>query len=108
MALNTPFSWLITYDIADPKRLVRLHRFLVKQAVPVQYSVFLYEGTHAQMGGLMAAVEKRIDPACDDVRGYALPGQLSIDILGGGVLPSNVMLLSSVSPMLRDLLQSKA
>ena len=34
MALNAPRGWLITYDITDPKRLVRLHRFLVKQATP--------------------------------------------------------------------------
>ena len=37
MALNAPRAWLITYDITNPKRLVRLHRFLIKQATPVQY-----------------------------------------------------------------------
>ena len=56
MALNTPRAWLITYDITDPRRLVRLHRFLVRQATPVQYSVFHFEGSAAQMGRLMADI----------------------------------------------------
>ena len=59
MALNTPRGWLITYDITNPKRLVRLHRFLVRQATPVQYSVFHFEGSAAQMGRLMADIETR-------------------------------------------------
>lgn len=70
MALNTPRGWLITYDITNPKRLVRLHRFLVKQATPVQYSVFHFEGSAAQMGRLMADIETRIDVRTDDVRAY--------------------------------------
>ena len=56
MALNTPRGWLITYDITNPKRLVRLHRFLVKQATPVQYSVFHFEGSAAQMLALLLIV----------------------------------------------------
>ena len=52
MAINAPRGWLITYDITDPKRLVRLHRFLVRRATPVQYSVFHFEGSAALMGRL--------------------------------------------------------
>ena len=44
MALNTPRGWLLTDDITHPKRLARLHRFLIKQATPVQYSAFHFEG----------------------------------------------------------------
>lgn len=106
MALNTPRGWLITYDITDPKRLVRLHRFLVKQATPVQYSVFHFEGSPAQMGRLMAEIKSRIDPYSDDVRGYQLPEHLSIDTLGRGGLPTSAFLLSSTSPCLQTLLQA--
>ena len=106
MALNTPRGWLITYDITDPKRLVRLHRFLVKQATPVQYSVFHFEGSAAQMGRLMADIETRIDPASDDVRGYQLPERLSIDTIGRGSLPADTLLLSPTSPSLQTLLQA--
>ncbi|AUM00251.1 MAG TPA: CRISPR-associated endonuclease Cas2 [Pseudothauera hydrothermalis] len=104
MALNTPRGWLITYDITHPKRLARLHRFLVKHATPVQYSVFHFEGSTAQMGRLMDDIDSRIDPSTDDVRGYQLPERLSIDTLGRGSLPGNALVLSATSPSLQQLL----
>ena len=106
MALNTPRGWLITYDITNPKRLVRLHRFLVRQATPVQYSVFHFEGSAAQMGRLMADIETRIDAGTDDVRAYQLPEHLSIDSIGRGSLPGDTFLLSPTSPALQVLLQA--
>lgn len=106
MAVNTPRGWLISYDITHPKRLMRLHRFLRKHAVPVQYSVFHYEGSAAAMGRLMADVEKRIDPKTDDVRGYLLPENLQLDTLGRGGLPTNAQLISTASPGLATLLSA--
>ena len=106
MALNTRRGWLITYDITHPKRLARLHRFLVMQATPVQYSVFHFEGRTAQMGRLMADIKTRIDPTSDDVRGYQLPEHLSIDTLGRGGMPGSTFLLSDTSPSLQALLHA--
>lgn len=106
MAVNARRLWLITYDIAHPKRLVRLHRFLLKQATPVQYSVFCFEGSAAAMGQLMAAIETRIHPQADDVRGYLLPEPLQLVTLGRGALPAGVQLASALSPALRALLQA--
>lgn len=106
MALNTPRGWLITYDITDPRRLIRLHRFLVRHALPVQYSVFHFEGSAAQMGRLMADIATRIDPATDDVRGYQLPERLSLDTIGRGSLPGEAYVLSDISPNLQILLQA--
>ena len=106
MAVNARRLWLITYDIANPKRLTRLHRFMVKQATPVQYSVFCFEGSAAAMGQLMAAIETRIDKKADDVRGYLLPEPLQLVTLGRGALPGGVLLASELSPALRTLLQA--
>lgn len=106
MALKASRGWLITYDITDPKRLVRLHRFLVKQATPVQYSVFHFEGSAVQMKRLMSDIAMRIDLRTDDVRGYQLSGQLSIDTIGRGGLPDGTLLLSPESPSLQSLLQA--
>ncbi len=106
MALNTLRGWLITYDITEPRRLIRLHRFLVRQATPVQYSVFHFEGSAAQMGRLMADIARRIDSRTDDVRAYQLPERLNIDILGRGGLPGDTLLLSDASPELQLLLQA--
>ena len=41
MSQTATARYLVTYDIADPKRLSRLFRFMKKQGVPLQYSVFL-------------------------------------------------------------------
>lgn len=106
MALNTPRAWLITYDITNPKRLMRLHRFLRKHAVPVQYSVFHYEGSAASMGRLIAQIEARIDPATDDVRAYQLPEHLSIDTLGRGGIPGDTYIFSEADTTLDTLLRA--
>lgn len=104
MALNAPQGWLIAYDIADPRRLGRLHRFMVNMATPVQYSVFHFEGTPAAMGKLMQDLEGYIDPKADDVRAYALPKHLSVETLGKGRTSPDVQLYSEHSPQLRALL----
>lgn len=106
MALNARRHWLIAYDIANPKRLIRLHRFLRKQATPVQYSVFCFEGSAAAMGSLMAEIETRINPKADDVRGYLLPEPLQLVTIGRGSMPADVLLNSELSAALRMLLQA--
>ena len=105
MAVNALANWLICYDITDSRRLARLHRFLCKQAIPVQYSVFHYEGSPAQMGRLIVDIEKRIDPDTDDVRAYRLPANLQLHTLGRSALPEDTGLLSSTSPVLEKLLR---
>ena len=37
MADNQAGLYLIAYDIADPKRLSRVHRALKREGLPVQY-----------------------------------------------------------------------
>ena len=104
MALSTRHGWLIAYDIANPRRLQRLHRFLVHEAVPIQYSVFYFEGNTAAMGRLMLEVEKRINPKQDDVRAYQLPANPRIDTIGRGAGPEDISLFSSITPKLGVLL----
>lgn len=99
-------AWLIAYDIADPRRLNRLHRFLARHAAPVQYSVYYYEGSRAAMEKLMKAIEALINPAKDDVRTYQLPDILQIDALGRGAMPVETMLLSDTFPPLQTLLKA--
>lgn len=105
MALNAPRAWLICYDIANPRRLVRLHRFLKGVAQPVQYSVFHYEGSPARLGRLMQDIEQRIDTKEDDVRAYPVPNPVTLFTLGRGAMPSGVLLESGRSPVLAKLLR---
>ncbi len=104
MVKSVPRPWLIAYDITDPRRLRRLHAFLRKHAVPVQYSVFHFEGSAAQMGRLLQSIGERIDPDSDDVRAYQLPERMQLTTLGRGGLPEGVDLQSAVSPGLARLL----
>jgi CRISPR-associated protein Cas2 len=94
MPVNETRGWLVTYDIAHPKRLNRIHRLLVRHAIPIQYSVFCFEGSANQLGRLMKSLEKHIDSATDDVRAYQLPENLSVDLMGKTCLPEDMMLLT--------------
>lgn len=91
MAQNDTARYLVTYDIADPRRLGRLYRFLKKEGVPIQYSVFLVESTANQMGSLMVKIAKMIHPQADDVRSYRLPENGWQVTLGTSILPDDVL-----------------
>ncbi|RMF80843.1 MAG: CRISPR-associated endonuclease Cas2 [Nitrospirae bacterium] len=74
--------YLICYDIADPKRLVRVHRYLKGEALALQYSVFFGRFTTAQIAHLEDGLAERIDPKEDDVRIYPLPEDFQVWALG--------------------------
>jgi CRISPR-associated protein Cas2 len=98
MALNAPRSWLIAYDIADPRRLGRVHRYLKGEAVPVQYSIFATNTSANGIRRVRDALEKRIDPRRDDVRIYLLPKPLDITCIGSSFLPEG-LLLPNLAPL---------
>ena len=91
MSQNESASYLVTYDIADPRRLGRLFRFLKKQGVPVQYSVFLVQSSATNMGSLMVKIAKMIDANADDVRAYRLPENGWQVTLGASILPEGIL-----------------
>lgn len=91
--MAAPHACLICYDIADPKRLVRVHRFMMNVGVPVQYSVFTALLTPWQQRQLMDELEMLIDPREDDIRLYPLPDRLVPITLGQQFFPEGVMLL---------------
>ena len=54
LSLGTPvMTYIIAYDIADPKRLNRVARFLERWALRCQKSVFLFKGTEVALGELL-------------------------------------------------------
>lgn len=81
---------LIAYDIADPKRLRRVHALLKGRALPLQYSVFLGRFTGKELDDLEQELRRRIHPKQDDVRIYALPGLTQPVSIGRPVLPAGV------------------
>jgi CRISPR-associated endonuclease Cas2 len=82
---------IICYDIADPKRLQRLHRYLLKQAVPIQYSVFLFAGDERRLRACLEEAARHIDPREDDLRAYPLPQRGLKARVGCPVLPEGIL-----------------
>lgn len=103
MAFNQAQTYLVCYDIADPKRLGRVHRFLREQGIPVQYSVFTARLTAKELGQIMAGLTRRIDPRADDVRVYPLPSRPETASLGLQYFPDGIFLIEKGKDLLRAL-----
>jgi CRISPR-associated protein Cas2 len=99
MALNQIRSWLIAYDIANPRRLHRVHRLLREHAVPVQYSVFAARCSAAKLGAIRMAVADMIARREDDVRFYPIPEPASLFVYGRKALPEGLQLLAGGAPV---------
>ncbi len=83
-------EFIICYDITHPRRLGRVFRHLKKNALPLQYSVFLFTGDARQLAGLMDALLPLIDPDEDDLRAYPLPARGFKARLGKASLPEGI------------------
>ena len=93
MADLKPRLHLLAYDIADPRRLGRVHRHMRRRGIPVQYSVFVVNLNKPGLMALMAELRELFDPQEDDIRIYPLPGRPEVKHLGRQLLPEGVMLL---------------
>lgn len=97
MAFNEIKLFLLAYDIADPDRLVRVHRTVRRQGIPLQYSVFLVPVTSAGLDALLGDLKSIIDERWDDIRVYRLPSQLDVEHYGRQMLPEGVQILGDDS-----------
>lgn len=101
MALNDIRTWLIAYDIREPRRLQRVHRYLKRHAIPLQYSVFVTRANAAQLGNLRAGLAQIINAKVDDVRIYHIPDRTEAHTLGRMMLPEGVdLVLGEAGPLL--------
>ena len=98
MSLHANARWIVTYDIANPRRLARLFRFMKNQGTPVQYSVFRVEASAAKMSNLVTQIAQLIDASEDDVRAYRLPERTWKITLGQSMLPDDLMPGGSLLP----------
>ncbi len=94
-------SYLIAYDIANPRRLLRVGRAMTKHAIRVQYSVFLGEFTRLQLLAVVDELHALIDRRVDDVRIYALPREPTFIWIGQSLWPSGVRLAGTGLPIAR-------
>lgn len=91
MSQHASARWLVTYDIADPRRLARVFKYLKKQGVPMQYSVFLVEASAMKMANLISQIAQLVNASADDVRAYRLPENIWQATLGASILPDDFM-----------------
>ena len=86
-------SHVLAYDIADPKRLVRVHRTVREWGLPLQYSVFLVYASSTGLNSLLARLDAIIDRRQDDIRVYTLPRRVEMTHYGRQILPEGVGLV---------------
>lgn len=84
-------EYLITYDICAPKRLSKMHRYLKKLGMPIQYSVFYMVLSERQLETCLAGAARIINPKQDDLRCYPLPKRGLRWRMGRVALPSGIM-----------------
>ena len=82
--------YVISYDIGNPKRLLRIHRYLKGLALPIQYSVFYFEGSEVELEKCIDKLTTMINPKEDDVRCYPLPKTGLQVCLGKAGLPNDI------------------
>ena len=86
-------DYILSYDIADTKRLQKLARQLEKVGMRIQYSVFFLPGfVEDDLFKVIETVNRIIDPDEDDVRIYTLMGTGTV--LGKGVDLKNFAVFS--------------
>lgn len=85
--------FLVCYDIANPKRLGRVHRRAVSHAQFVQYSVYYLHGTQLQLQAMLDDIQEVINDAEDDVRAYTTSPLKEAIHLGCSWLPDDIVLI---------------
>ena len=93
MAINKSQLFLLAYDIANPERLIRVHRTCKQWGVPIQYSVFLVPLTPVGMSGLLNELRYIIDKRVDDIRVYPLPARVEVAQYGRQGFPDGILLV---------------
>ena len=83
--------WLICYDIADPRRLQRVHRVVCRYATPYQYSVFSMLASRKQVTEVLLEVAELIDEQEDDLRAYPLLTSMPAFSYGQDTLPDGIL-----------------
>jgi CRISPR-associated protein Cas2 len=92
-AMSDPVkSFLICYDICDPKRLRRVHKAVRDVGLPVQFSVFLADLKQVELDTLVETLSRLIEASEDKVSFYHLTAAKEKICLGLPSLSNNLLL----------------
>ena len=64
--------YLVAYDIANPRRLSKIHRALKNEGLAVQKSLFLVQGTDSSINRLLDRIASIMALREDDLRAYPI------------------------------------
>ena len=92
MSLKQKHPHIACYDIADPMRLTKVHRYLRRIGMPLQYSVFLLYINSEERKRITSGLLKIINVREDDVRIYPLPQRPDWQWWGRPLLPDGIQL----------------
>lgn len=81
--------YLVCYDIADPRRLARVRRFLTDYKTGGQKSFFECWLTATERAQLQARLADLIEPLHDKVHLFQLDPRQAVDCLGLATPPHN-------------------
>lgn len=84
--------YLVCYDIANPRRLGKVHRRAVNHAAFVQYSVYYLRGDQSDLDNMLADIQDVINDAEDDVRAYSVAPLKEAIQKGVTWLPEGILL----------------
>lgn len=83
-------TYVIGYDIRDPKRLAKVHRKMLGFGIPIEYSVFLMTGTLGDALRCASVMRTVVNLREDDVRCYRIPDRGARGHSGRGTLPAGI------------------
>jgi len=101
MPKNITKNWLLCYDIADPKRLGRVHRYVKTVAIPLQYSVYQLTADERQLQFIINSLNEIISQQEDDIRIYPMHNKPRKYTIGKTLFPQGLMLINNENDLLK-------
>lgn len=84
--------FLIGYDISNERRIAQIFRRLKNHAIPIQYSLFLLDGSEKNLQCCLDEIIPIINSNEDDLRCYPLPARGLKIHMGKALLPDGIIL----------------
>ena len=75
-------KYIVCYDISEPRRLQKVHRYVSNEAEFLQKSVYQLYANSKSLESFIRTIEKIICVDSDDVRIYPLSPQTKVEVWG--------------------------
>lgn len=81
--MSRPGWYMVCYDIADPRRLGKVHRLMKKKGMAAQKSVFFVQRGEREIKNFLDELGRIIKRNEDDVRAYPVESPKKVWTTGG-------------------------